>query len=208
MMVGYLQIPVVEESLIILHTAAAHMVIGHRECRVVGIAHPEDRTVFTVVGDAPETGLGCNQRLVAIVIVCEGLGRLGDIDLIGLGRDEVVGFVAVRDGLGERRVGFEIGEAARRRVIEEVAAEVVGTESEGRVLVDCDHRIRIGFAANRRVAGCGTRGVLVEIVRRVGRCLCLTLLVIGSRTATVADGVVVEVLGEAGNRLAILRTAG
>ena len=86
------------------------MVIGHRECRGVGSAHPEDRPVFTVVGDAPEAGLGHDEGLVASTVVGEGLGRLSDIDLIGLGRDEVVGFVAVRGGLGERRVGFEIGE--------------------------------------------------------------------------------------------------
>ena len=87
------------------------MVIGHRECRVVGIAHPEDRTVFTVVGDAPEAGLGRDQRLISIIIVGEGLGRLGEIDLVGGRRDKVFGFFAVRGSLRQSRVGLEIGEA-------------------------------------------------------------------------------------------------
>ncbi len=138
------------------------MVVAHRERCVVGIAHPEDRTVFAVVGDALKSGLGRDEGLVAIVIVVEGFGRLGDIDLIGLGRDEVVGFVAVCGGLGERRVGFEIGESTRGGVVEEVAAEIIGAKAEGRILVDRDRRIRVRFAANRRVAGRGARGVTLR----------------------------------------------
>ena len=49
---------------------------------------------------------------------------------------------------------------------------------------------------------------MIQVVRRVGRGLRLTLLVVGRRRAAVADGVVVEVLGEARDRLAVLRAAG
>ena len=94
--VSNLQIAVIEEPLIVLLASTAHVVVGHRECRVVGIAHPKNRPVLAVVGDAPEACLGRDEGLVAIIIVVEGFGRLGEVDLIGLGRDEVVGFVAVR----------------------------------------------------------------------------------------------------------------
>ena len=90
------------------------MVIAHGERRVVGIAHPKYRTVFAVVGDAPEAGLGCDQRLVAIGVVGKGLGRMSKINLVSCGRDEVFGLFAVLDGLGKRRVSFESCETARR----------------------------------------------------------------------------------------------
>ena len=106
------------------------------------------------------------------------------------------------------RIGLEIGETAGGGVVEEVAAEVVRTKAEGRVLVDRDRRFGRGFAAHRRVAGRGARYVLVEVVRLIGRGLRFTLLVVGRRRAAVTDGVVVEVLGEAGDRLAVLRAAG
>ena len=80
-----LQITVIEESLTILCTPATDVVVGHRERRIVRITHPKDRTVLTVVGDAPETGLGRDQRLVAVIVVGEGLGRLGKVDLVSLG---------------------------------------------------------------------------------------------------------------------------
>ena len=99
------------------------MVVAHRDD---GIAlRPTHRAVLAVVGDAPEAGLRRDHGLVAVIVVSEGLGRLGEVDLIGRGRDEVVGLVAVRGGLAERRVGFEIGETAGGGVVKEVAAEVV-----------------------------------------------------------------------------------
>ena len=49
---------------------------------------------------------------------------------------------------------------------------------------------------------------MIEVICLIGRGLCFALLVVGRRTATVADGVVVEVLGEARDRLAVLRAAG
>ena len=146
--------------------------------------------------------------MVAVGVVGEGLGRLGEVDLIGSSRDKVFGLVAVRGGLAERRVGLEIGEAASGCVVKEVATEVVGAEAEGRVLVDCDRCVRIGFAAHRRVAGGSALRVLIQVVGLIDRGLRFAPLVIGSRTATVADGVVVEVLGEARDRLAVLRAAG
>ena len=146
--------------------------------------------------------------MVSVIVVGEGFGRLREVDLIGRSRDKVFGFFAVRGSLRQRRVSFEIGESTRGGVVEEVAAEIIGAKAEGRVLVDCDHRIRIGFATNRRVAGRGARGVLVEIVCLIGRCLRLALLVVRCRRTAVTDGVVVEVLGEAGDGLAVLRSAG
>ena len=65
------------------------MVVAHRERCVVGISHPEDRAVLAVVSDAPKAGLGCNQRLVAVIIVGKGLGRLGDVDAARHGREFV-----------------------------------------------------------------------------------------------------------------------
>ena len=88
------------------------MVVCHRKCRVVGIAHPKNRPVLAIVSDAPEAGLRRYQRLVAIIVVGEGLERLGEIDLVGRCGDKVFGLVAVCSGLGKRRVGFEIGEAS------------------------------------------------------------------------------------------------
>ena len=203
-----LQITVIEESLAILCTPATDVVIGHRECRVIRITHPEDRPVLAVVGDAPETSLGRDESLVAVVIVGKSFGRLGEVNLVGRGGNEVFGLFAVRGSLSKRRVGLEIGETAAGGVVEEVAAEVVGTEAESRVLVDRDGRIRVRFAAHRRVAGGGTRGVLVQVVRLVGRGLGFALLVIGRRRTAVANRVVVEVLGEARDGLAVLRSAG
>ena len=114
------------------------MVVAHRDD---GIAlRPTHRAVLAVVGDAPEAGLRRDHGLVAVIVVSEGLGRLGEVDLIGRGRDEVIGLVAVRGGLAERRVGFEIGEAAGRGVVEQVATDVVGAKAESRVLVDRDRR--------------------------------------------------------------------
>ena len=109
-----LQVAVVEEPLAVLRPPPPHVVVGHRERRIVGIAHPKNRAVLAVVGDAPEAGLGCDQRLIAVVIVGERFWRLRDVDLIGLGRDKVIGLVTVRGGLIERRVGLKIGEAAGR----------------------------------------------------------------------------------------------
>ena len=87
------------------------MVVAHRERCVVGIAHPEDRAILAVVGDTPEAGLRRYQRLVAVIIVGEGLGRLGEVDLVGDRRDKVFGFFTVRGSLRQSRVGLEIGEA-------------------------------------------------------------------------------------------------
>ena len=184
------------------------MVVAHRERRIVGIAHPKNRAVLAVVGDAPKSGLGCNQSLVAVGVVGEGLGRLGEVDLIGSNRDKVFGFFAVRGGLRQSRVCFEIGEAASGCVVEEVAAEVVRAEAECRVLVDHDNRIQIGFATHRRVAGRGTLRVLIQVVGLIGRGLGFPLLVVGRGSAAVANRVVVEVLRESGDRLTILRAAG
>ena len=161
------------------------MVVGHlKNCSIVRIVglfdlFPANRTVLAVISDAPETGLGCDQRLVAIVIVGEGLGRLGNVNLVGLGGDKVFGLVAVCNGLGERRVGFEIPETAGRGVVKKVAAEIIGAEAEGRVLVDRDRRFGRGFAAHGRIAGRGARRVLVEIIRLIGRDLRFALLVVG-----------------------------
>ena len=109
--------------------------------------------------------------------------------------------------MGECRISFEIGEAASGGIVEEVTTEVVGTEPEGRVLVDRDRRIRVRFAANRRVTGRCARSVLVQVVRLISRGLGFAPLVIGRRRTAVTDGVVVEVLGEAGDGLAVLRAA-
>ena len=133
---------------------------------------------------------------------------MSKINLVSCGRDEVFGLFAVRGSLRKSRVCFEIGESASGGIVEEVTAEVVGTESEGRVLVDRDNRIQIGFATNRRVAGRGTRYVLVEVICLIGRCLRLALLVVDRRRTAVAYGVVVEVLRESGDRLTVLRAAG
>ena len=144
------------------------MVVGHRERRVIGIALPENRTVLAVVGDAPEASFGCDERLVSVIVVGEGFGRMSKINLVSCGRDEVFGLFAVRGSLRKSRVCFEIGESASGGVIEEAAAEIIGAEAESRVLVDRDRRIRIGFAAHRRVAGGGALRILIEVVRRVG----------------------------------------
>ena len=90
------------------------MVIRHHERRAVRIAHPTHGAIFAVVGDAPETGLGCDERLVTVIVIGKGLGRMGEVDLVGHGRNKVFGFVTVRGGLIERRVGLKIGEAAGR----------------------------------------------------------------------------------------------
>ena len=142
-----LQVAVVEEPLAVLRPPPPHVVVGHRERRIVGIAHPKNRAVLAVVSDAPETGLGRDQRLVAVIVVGEGLGRLGEVDLVGCGGDKVFGLVTVCDKLAERRVGFEIGEAASGGIVEEVAAEVVGTEPVRFVTIDGNKRIEIGFAS-------------------------------------------------------------
>ena len=201
-----LQIAVIEEALGVLGMSAALAVVAHRDD---GIAlRPTHRTVLAIVGDAPEAGLGCDEGLVAVIVVSERFGRLGDVDLVGCSGNKVFALIAVRGGLGERCVGFEIGEASGRGVVKEVTAKVVGTETEGRALVDRDGRIRVRFAANRRVTGGGTHCVLVQVIRLIGRGLRLALLVIGRRTAAVADRIVIEVLGEARDRLAILRATG
>ena len=74
--------------------------------------------------------------------------------------------------------------------------------------IDGHARFGRGFASYRRVAGGGARGVLVEIVCLIGRGLRFTLLVVGRRRAAVADRIVIEVLGEARDGLAVLRAAG
>ena len=190
--------------------AASLMIEGHGdERRSDGVeSFPTNRAVFAVVGNAPGASFGCNQRLVTIVIVGEHLGRLGEVDLVSLGRNEVFGFFAVRGSLRKSRVCFEIGESASGGIVEEVTTEVVGTEPEGRVLVDRDRRIRVRFAANRRVTGRCARSVLVQVVRLISRGLGFAPLVIGRRRTAVTDGVVVEVLREAGDGLTILRATG
>lgn len=77
------------------------MVVGHRKRRVVGIAHPADRPVLAVVGDAPEAGLRRYQRLVAVIVVLEELWGLGDVDAARHGRD----FVRAVGGRRERGGG-------------------------------------------------------------------------------------------------------
>ena len=184
------------------------MVIAHYKRRVVGIAHPADRTVFAVVGDTPEAGLRRYQRLVAVIVVSEGFGRLGEVDLVGHGRNKVFGLFAVRGSLGERRVGFEICETTCGGIVEKVATEVVGAKPEGRILVDRDGRVGVGFASHCHVAGRCARRVLVQVIGLIGRGLGFALLIVGRRRAAVADRVVVEVLRETGDRLAVLRSAG
>ena len=157
---------------------------------------------------SPETGLRRDQGLVAVIVIGEGFWRLRDVNLVGFGRDEVFGFFAIRGGLAERRVCFEVGETAGGGVVKEVATEVVGAEAEGRILVDRNRRIGIGFATNRRVARRGAGGVLVQVVRLVGRSLSFALLIVGRRRAAVAKRVVGEVFREARDRLAVLRSAG
>ena len=49
---------------------------------------------------------------------------------------------------------------------------------------------------------------MVKIVRLISRGLGFALLVVGRRRTAVANRVVVEVLGEAGDGLAVLRAAG
>ena len=206
--VADLEISVVEKPLIVLLAATTHVIIAHRQRRIVGIAHPANRAVFTVVGDSPETGLRRDQGLVAVIVVSERFGRLSDVELVGCSGNKVFALIAVRGGFGERCVGFEIGETAGGGVVEEVAAEIIGAEAEGRVLVDRDSRIEIGFTAHRRVTGGGTGSILVQVVRLVGRGLRFALLVVGRRRTTVANRVVVEVFGEAGDGLAVFRAAG
>ena len=143
---------------------------------------------------------------IARAVEAEGADSVSLINtLIGCCRDEVTLFFSTSTYclFSRYRVGFEIGETAIRSIVKEVAAEIVGTETEGRIFIDRDRRIGIGFAANRRVARRGARRVLVEVVRHVCGSLDFALLVVGCRTAAVADGVVVEVLGEAGDWLAI-----
>ena len=146
--------------------------------------------------------------MVSVIVVRKGFGRLCDIDLVGHGGNEIFGFFAVHGSLGERCVGFEICETTSRVIIEEVAAEVVRAKAEGRILVDRDRRIRIGFASYRRVAGRSTGNVLVEVVGLIGRGLRFALLIVGRRRTAVANRVVVEVLRKARDWLAVLRAAG
>ena len=49
---------------------------------------------------------------------------------------------------------------------------------------------------------------MIEVICLIGRGLRFALLVVGRRRTAIADGVVVEVLGEARDRLVVLRSAG
>ena len=203
MVVSNLQVAVINETLVVLRHAAAHAVETHRDR--VRTLRPEDRAVLAIVGDAPETGLRRDQSLVAVVIIGEGFRRLRDVNLVSCCRDEVTLFFSTSTYclFSRYRVGFEIGETTGGRVVEEVTAKVVGTEAEGRVLVDRNRRIGIGFATNRRVAGSRARCILVEVVGLVSRGLGFALLVVGCRRTAVADRVVVKVFREAGDGLAV-----
>ena len=190
--------------------AAASLVVEvHRNSRLVvgagGIdAHPSDGSILAVVGDAPGAGLGGDQGLVAVKVVLEELRGLGDVDTARHGRN----FVRTVGWRRERGGGDERGVDCGLRVIELVAAEEILAESVSWILVDGDGRVGVREATDRRDAGNGARGVLVQAVRGVlgddGR---PGLGVVGCRYA-VADGVVGKILVEAADGQASLGAAG
>ena len=73
--VCYLQVAVVDEPLVVLCDATSHAVVEHGdEWRSGGVRSggvdecPQDRAIFAVVGDGPDTGRSFDKRLVAVVV--------------------------------------------------------------------------------------------------------------------------------------------
>ena len=118
--------------------AAPHTVEGHRNHGVAGL--PADGSVFGVVGNRPNAGLGLDEGLVSIVVV--------------LGREVVDGGVLVEIVGG---VGFAFGDCAVSDVIVGIGNIVCGNELVSDVVTIL--LVILGGAAAEKVVGVSVDGI-------------------------------------------------